>query len=113
MLKLWRHGQDQSSSSKKACAPAVSQNINAHAFLPPFDGPADMPDPETSNSAAPTQRRDGRSGNAATGQLNDNSWYKKKVREKASPAEVRNFFRRIEEEERDMMHKYRINHPGA
>lgn len=115
MLKLWRHSHDQSTSSKKACAPAVSQNINAHAFLPPFDGPGDMPDVGASNPATTNHQGGGPSGDATTGQLSgvNNMWYNKKPREKANPAEVRKFFRRIEEEERNMMHKYRIRHPGA
>jgi hypothetical protein len=40
-------------------------------------------------------------------------WYNKRMRDKPSVDEVRDYFRRLEEDEQQMIHKYQIGYPRA
>ncbi|KAL1874662.1 hypothetical protein Plec18167_005894 [Paecilomyces lecythidis] len=105
----WKRNQRRGHSSKKECAPAVSQKVNAYGFLPPFDGPGDQPETRVSHAD------DNHVGN---GHLRPNEahrphtaqqpWYEKRVRDKPAADEVREYFRRIEADEEQMLHKYQI-----
>jgi hypothetical protein len=102
-------------SPQKTCAPVVSQ-VNAHGFLPPFDGAGDTPDPAVSELDALLDSGHGDSHidktNCSPSEREDRPWYLKRLRERPSPMEVRKFFQKVEEEEREMIQKYRTEHPS-
>ncbi|KAJ9409370.1 hypothetical protein DTO045G8_2725 [Paecilomyces variotii] len=108
----WKRNQRRGHSSKKGCAPAVSQNVNAYGFLPPFDGPGDQSETGASrtddNHVGDGYSRPNETHRPHTAQQ---PWYKKRLRDKPAADEVREFFRRIEadEEQMMMMHKYQID----
>lgn len=99
--------------SKKGCASALPQKVNAYGFLPPFDGPGDLPDTGASSSSADNHVGDGHSRPSDAHRPNSAQypWYIKRVRDKPSVDEVRDFFRRLEEDEQQMIHKYQIGYP--
>lgn len=105
----WKRKEDQI-SSHNACAPVVSQ-VNAHGFLPPFDGAGDIPDSAISELDALLDSGHGDSysdkTNGSPSEMKDHPWYLKAPRERPSPMEVRKFFQKVEEKEREMIHKYR------
>lgn len=96
-------------------AVAVSQNVNAHAFLPPFDGAGEPPSWGQSIQGPDDYHVRGYRENDASEHLHreKNLRYIKKERDKPSPAVLREFFRRIQEEERNMIHKYQVQNPNA
>lgn len=99
--------QERRHSSQKTTALAVPQNVNAHAFLPPFDGAGEAPD-EGETGPVPG------SSQSNTGQESEqgkDAWYKPKERTRPSPAVLRDFFRRIEEQERSMIQSYQMADP--
>lgn len=98
--------KDPSLNSRKSAALAVSQSVNAHAFLPPFDGACDAP---TSGSYQDSNL----SGNDTTQEPNQvhGLWNMRKGRTRPSPAVLREFFTRIEEEERSMVQRYQTMDP--
>lgn len=88
-------------TSQKTPAVAVSQNVNAHAFLPSFDGAGDERDGDQSK-----RNDEANSRVEASAQMQQvNAWHAKEKREKPSPAVLRGFFQRIQEEERIMIYQ--------
>lgn len=98
--------KDPGLNSRKSTALAVSQSVNAHAFLPPFDGAWDSP------GLRRCQDSNGTGSNATqeSNQING-LWYMRKDRPKPSPAVLREFFTRVEEEERSMVQRYQTMDP--
>ncbi|KAK2766882.1 hypothetical protein FQN54_006196 [Arachnomyces sp. PD_36] len=102
-----------SESSQKSGTSTSFQDVNAHAFLPPFDGAGDTRQNDSGAADTTTPRKDDRNHEASKGRAGEapQRWYMKPHREAPSPAEVHKFFRSIEEEERIMIEKYRGRHP--
>ncbi|RJE18388.1 hypothetical protein PHISCL_09276 [Aspergillus sclerotialis] len=98
--------KDPSLNPRKSAALAVSQTVNAHAFLPPFDGAWDSP-------ALGSYQDSNGSGNNTTQEPNQvhGLWNMRKDRTRPSPAVLREFFTRIEEEERSMVQRYQTMDP--
>lgn len=99
--------QERRHSSQKTTALAVPQNINAHAFLPPFDGAGEAPDEGTTGPVPGSSQ----SNTGQESEQDKDAWYKPKERTKPSPAVLRDFFRRIEEQERSMIQSYQMADP--
>lgn len=97
-------------SQKTTPAAAVSQKVNAHGFLPPFDGAGDIPVSKQPQADTGDCRVLGGAENSNSQQR---PWYMKKRREKPSPAILREFFHRIQVEEANMIYKYHMEHPNA
>ncbi|RMJ23887.1 hypothetical protein PHISP_05257 [Aspergillus sp. HF37] len=97
-------GKDSSTGSHKSGPLTASQSVNAHAFLPPLDGAADSPGGHPDNARFQSE---------TAPELNQKKrpWYQREERARPSPAVLREFFRRIEEEERNMMHWYQATDP--
>lgn len=111
----WKAKEDQDVPAVKGCSPVISR-VNVHGFLPSFDGAGDMPSSEGPNHGSFTfpglRSSEGpQAMNRNPGQQS-RPWYVKEPREKPNPAEIRRFFRQIAEEERGMIHKYRIQDHG-
>ncbi|GAD97127.1 conserved hypothetical protein [Paecilomyces variotii No. 5] len=105
----WKRNQRGRRSSKKECAPAVSQKLNAYGFLPPFDGPGDQPETGVSRTDANHVGNGYSRANAAhRPHAAQQPWYQKRVRDKPAADEVREYFRRIEADEEQMLDKYQI-----
>lgn len=105
-------------NSRKSVALAVSQSVTAHAFLPPLDGAWDSPSVEGHSNLEPSSLDpyDLESSEANTTQQSDAEWPNQKwAEDRTSPpcaAEVRQFFRRIEEDERAMIREYEMRDPA-
>ncbi|KAL1967938.1 hypothetical protein VTN77DRAFT_2355 [Rasamsonia byssochlamydoides] len=111
----WKSKEDQDVSAVKVCSPVISR-VNAHGFLPSFDGAGDMPSSGGSNHSSFTfaglRSSDGPQTMSGKPGQPSRPWYLKEPREKPNPVEIRRFFRQIAEEEREMIHKYRIQDHG-
>jgi hypothetical protein len=108
----WKSKDDQDVYAVKVCSPVISR-VNAHGFLPPFDGAGDVPSPGGSNRSSVTFTGLRNSEEPQTMSGNPGRpWYLKEPRQKPNPVEIRRFFRQIAEEEREMIHKYRIQDHG-
>ncbi|OJJ37199.1 hypothetical protein ASPWEDRAFT_38853 [Aspergillus wentii DTO 134E9] len=95
--------------SQKSAALTVSHNVNAHAYLPSFDGACDSPCWSEGSQASESHLDHGFSQKDVSQNPNqENQWYIPKKRIKPSPAVLREFFRRVEEEERNMIRQYQI-----
>lgn len=100
--------KDPTTGSRKSAALAVSQTVNAQAFVPPLDGPADSAGVGESNQGAERPQGNASSQNEARADPNQpkKPWYMPIRRPKPSPAVLREFFRRIEQEERNVVSQY-------
>jgi hypothetical protein len=108
----WVSKDDQGLDAVKVCSPVISR-VNAHGFLPSFDGAGDVPNSAGPNDKYVTLVNLGDSHIGSTDNARENhQWYEKTPREKPHPAEVRRFFRQIAEEERQMIYKYRLQDLG-
>lgn len=109
-LGPWSCGSEP---SQKVGTSTSFQKVNAHAFLPPFDGAGDTrPSDSTPGDAASPKKGNGTHGSSkASATEPPQRWYMKPQREIPNPMEVRKFFRSIEEEERVMVEKYRTKRP--
>lgn len=109
-LGSWSRGPE---SSQKVGTSTAFQNVNVHAFLPPFDGAGDAGPSNAVSGAGAASKKDGGTSGSPKGRATEPSqrWYMKPQREAPTPLEVRKFFRDIEEEERVMIEKYRARHP--
>jgi hypothetical protein len=108
-LGPWSRGSE---SSQKVGTSTSFQNVNAHAFLPPFDGAGDARPSNPTSASTAAQKNNGSHGSPkAWATEPPQRWYMKPEREVPNPMEVRKFFRNIEEEERIMIEKYRVRHP--
>lgn len=100
-------------NSRKSVALAVSQSVTAHAFLPPLDGAWDSPNAE---GRSDLERSDLGPSEANSRQQSDaeasNQEWAKDRTPPPSAAEVREFFRRIEEDERAMVREYEMKDPA-
>ncbi|OJJ50898.1 hypothetical protein ASPZODRAFT_21405 [Penicilliopsis zonata CBS 506.65] len=94
---------------QKTAALAISQSINAHAFLPPFDGAGDFPASRTSGPVA--DEDDVAAQSAENGRVEKAGWYERKRRPRPSPAVLQAFFRQIERDEDNMIHQYYMGQP--
>ncbi|KKA21461.1 hypothetical protein T310_4496 [Rasamsonia emersonii CBS 393.64] len=111
----WKSKEDQEVPAVKGCSPVISR-VNAHGFLPSFDGAGDMPSsggPNHSSFTFPGLRSsEGPQTMSRNPGQQSRPWYVKEPREKPNPVEIRRFFRQLAEEEREMIHKYRIQDHG-
>lgn len=108
----WMSKDDHGLMAVKVCSPVISR-VNAHGFLPSFDGAGDEPNSAGPNDSSPTLVTLGDGQISSTDRAKENrQWYEKVPREKPHAAEVRRFFRQIAEEERKMIHKYRLQDLG-
>lgn len=99
-LGPWSCGPE---TSQKVGTSTGFQNVNAHAFLPPFDGAGDTASLAKDNGTHTSSK--------ATATEPPERWYMKPQREIPNPMEVRKFFQSIEQEERVMIEKYRTRRP--
>ncbi|KAH8425409.1 uncharacterized protein LDX57_003162 [Aspergillus melleus] len=84
--------------------PSAPRDAPTKGFVAPFDGAGDVP-----NLDCPL------SGNSV-GQEREQAqepWYQKKERTKANYAVVRDFLKRVETEEANMVYDYRMTGPGS
>lgn len=105
MLTPWVGRAEHDIAASKACAPVISR-VNARGFLPSFDGANDY-DAQRSMIMV-----DDENDNASKKSTENQSWYLKVPRPKPTRSEVRQFFLHIEEEERQMIHRYQIQSLG-
>lgn len=105
--------KEPATGSRKSAPLAASQSVNAHAFLPPLDGAADSPGLRDGRQHPPGHPDNTRARGETVPKSNQakRPWYVRKERTKPSPAVLREFFRRIEEEERSTIHRYQTTDP--
>ncbi|OKL56301.1 hypothetical protein UA08_08553 [Talaromyces atroroseus] len=108
MLTPWA-GREQDVTASKACAPVISR-VNAHGFLPSFDGANDAYDTRSQRSMILIDLESDDNGPTRSGE--NQPWYLREPRPKPIQSEVRRFFLDIEEEEYQMIHKYRMQTLG-
>lgn len=101
MLTPWGKRSDQEPPASKACAPIISR-VNAHGFLPSFDGANDPHD----SILVDVETHDDVSNRASGYRSQENHpWYHVLSRPCPDHSEVRRFFLKIAEEERQMIRK--------
>ena len=98
-------------SSQKVGTSTGFQSVNAHGFLPPFDGAGDARPSSTGSANTGPPRTPDQNHTPSKPAEPPRKWYMKPERQMPSSYEVWYFFRSVEEEERDMIEKYRIRHP--
>jgi hypothetical protein len=109
MLTPWVGRTEQDIAASKACAPVISR-VNAHGFLPSFDGANDFYDAHPQRSMFLIDLDSDDDGPTRSGE--NQLWYLKQPRLKPSHSEVSRFFLDIEEEEHRMIQKYRMQTLG-
>lgn len=86
-------------SVQKVSTSTAPQNINAHGYLPSFDGPGD-----TENDVSAKKDSEQRNPNTSSGPIQEAmSWNQKLQRKEPNAMDVRAFFRRLREEEKEMI----------
>ena len=103
------NGKQDSVPRKTTPSLAVPQQVNVHASLPLYDGTAEMPGAEANQ----VDSDPGRGECSKQGHTQKDRRWDKKRRVMPSPAVLREFFRRIQEEERSMIYKYQMGNENA
>ncbi|PGH26957.1 hypothetical protein AJ80_01341 [Polytolypa hystricis UAMH7299] len=98
---------EQKSDSPKVTTSTAAQNINAHGYLPPFDGPGESSGSSGSKPAATANNSGSPRTNGNSTKATDKcpKW-STKSRSEPNPMEVRAFFQRLREEELEMLRRY-------
>lgn len=93
--------------SKKVETLAIEQKVNAHGYLPPFDGGGDVDGSRAPGRASQTEPNKIEAGkSAAPG--SENTWMDLlRTRPNANPMDVRRFFKLLRDEDSAVLDKYR------